>query len=131
MAEGSTMKRLAFAACVMLLATPALADPSPPPPQPGQPPQPPVEMVMLPRPVAEQALQWLAAPNPNNAVMLYATFSACLNDNPKGGVAMRMGQDQCPTVSDALAARDKEIADLKKQIADLKPAPVASAEPGK
>ena len=97
--------------------------------QPGTPP----EMVLLPRPLAEQALAWIATPNPTNAVMLYASFAACLNDNPHNGVATRSGQDQCQMVTDALAARDKEIADLKKQIADLKPpAPQASAaEPGK
>lgn len=105
--------------CLMMsVATPALAQQA-------------AEMVLLPRPIAEKALEWIAAPNANNAVMLYASFAACLNDNPHNGVTARSGQDQCPAVSDAVAAREKEIADLKKQISDMKPAPVASAEPGK
>ena len=103
---------------LLFLATPAMA-------------QQPPEMVLIPRPVAEQALQWIATPNAANAVMLYAAFSACMRNNPHQGVTTRAGGDDCPTVTDAIAARDKEIADLKKQIADLKLAVVSQTEPGK
>lgn len=106
------MKRLILAS--LLLTTPAFAQ---------QPPAP--EMVLLPRSVAETAAQWIASPNAGNAVQLYAALTACISDNPHGGVTTHMGQDQCGAVTAALAARDKEIADLKAAAkpADPSPAP--------
>jgi hypothetical protein len=62
-------------------------------------------MVLLPRGIAEMAAGWIRAPDPTSAVQLYAVLLACLADNPKNGVVRRMGEDQCPTVTAALAAR--------------------------
>lgn len=102
------MKR--FAILVSLLsATPALAQ---------QPPA--TEMVLLPRAVAEAAAQWIAAPNAGNAVQLYASLTACIADNPQGGVVRHGGQDQCSTVTEALAAQAKQVADLTKERDALK-----------
>lgn len=78
------------------------------------------DVILLPRAVAEAAEQWIAQPNPNNAVQLYAILSACISNNPRDGVVVRMGPDQCQPVTDAIAARDKEVADLRKRVADTK-----------
>ena len=89
------MKKLALA--LSLLPTIAFAQPAPPAP----------DIVLLPRAVAETAAQWIAQPNAGNAVQLYAALIACINDNPVGGVVRHIGQDQCPVVTEALAAQDK------------------------
>lgn len=111
----TTMNRLLLAA-LLLAPLAAAAQPAP-------------EMVLLPRQVAEAARDWIATPNAGNAVQLYALLSACLDDNPKDGRLVRMGADRCQPVTDAIAARDKEIADLKKQLDDAKkpPAPETHA----
>ncbi len=106
------MKRLLTAA-LLLAPIAASAQPAPQPP----------EMVLLPRMTAEAARDWIATPNAGNAVQLYALLSACLDDNPNQGRLVRMGADRCQPVTDAIAARDKEIADLKKQIEDAKKPP--------
>lgn len=80
------------------------------------------EMVLLPRNLAQAAVQWMAQPDPTIAVNLHALLFACIQDNPTGGSTVHTGQDQCPAVTSALAARDKEISDLKKQIEVAKPA---------
>ncbi len=77
-----------------------------------QPPQPP-DMVLLPRQIAESAMQWISTPDPTTAVRLYATLQACLADNPQNGRVTRQGPDLCQAVTAALAARDKELADAK------------------
>lgn len=78
------------------------------------------DVVLLPREVAQAALDWIATPNPMMAVRLYSTLQACLQDNPHNGATMRMGGDQCPVVSEAIAARAKEVENLQKQLADAK-----------
>src|SRR6185312_11029033 len=99
----NTMRRLILAA---FLVAPFAA-------QAQQQPQKP-EMVLLPRQVAEAAAQWIAQPNAGNAVQLYAAMTACIADNPSSGVVRHVGPDQCPAVTEALAAREKELADAKK-----------------
>jgi hypothetical protein len=107
------MRRLALAAAFFIpAATPAMAQ------QPTAKP----EMVLIPRVVAEEAASWIRHPDINTHIDLYAAIGACLADNPHDGVLRRMGADQCQSVTDAIAARDKEIADLKKQVDDLKAA---------
>jgi hypothetical protein len=63
------------------------------------------DMILVPRGIAEGALAWIARPDPLTAVQLYATLSACIRDNPHGGVTIKMGPDQCPVVTAALAAQ--------------------------
>ena len=76
--------------------------------------QPTIEMVLVPRGIAETALSWIMAPNANNAVQLYAALQACIADNPHGGVTRRSGPDQCPAVTEALAAQEKALADATR-----------------
>ena len=78
------------------------------------------DVVLIPRDVAQMALNWIAAPDPTVAVRLYSALQACIQDNPHNGAVSRMGSDQCPVVTQAIEARTKEIADLQKQLADAK-----------
>ena len=96
---------LAAAMLALLLPTVALAAPKPAPP-----PTIPAGMVLLPRQAAEAAAQWIAAPNAETAVRLYAGLVACLNDNPTGGIVRRKGPDQCPAVTAALKAMGPKAA---------------------
>lgn len=105
-----------------LLLLPLAAHAQPAPQQP--------EMVLLPRQLAETAAQWISAPDATTAVRIFAALQACLADNPQGGRLTRQGQDQCPAVTAALAARDKELADAKAAAAKSAEAPKA-AEPTK
>ena len=89
-----------------------------------------VDLVLIPRDVASTALSWIAQPDPSNAVRLYVALNACISNNPLDGVVTRSGPDQCPGVTAAIEQRDKEIADLKKQLAEAK-APHAPAAPAK
>ncbi len=95
------------AAAIMLASVPAFAQ------APAAPPQPP-EMVLMPRAQVEAMLNWMAQPDPTTAIRLASVVTACLANNPQGGVVRRSGPDQCPVVTEALAARDKQIADLTK-----------------
>lgn len=108
------MRHLTLAAALLAVA-PAFAQPPPAAP----------EMVLLPRILAETAAQWIGAPDATTAVRVFAALQACLADNPQGGRLVRQGQDQCPAVTAALAARDKELADAKaaaaKPAAPIKP----------
>lgn len=72
------------------------------------------DTVMLPRDVAQSAMAWIATPDPTVAVRLFSALQACIQNNPTDGKMVRQGTDQCPAVTDALAARDKEISDLKE-----------------
>jgi hypothetical protein len=83
-----------------------------------QPPQP--DLILLPRQLAESAMQWIAAPNATDAVQLFALLQACLADNPVGGLVRRSGPDQCPQVTQALAAQSRGLADAKKAAAKPK-----------
>ncbi len=75
----------------------------------------PAGMVLLPRQAAEAAAQWIAAPNAETAVRLYAGLLACLNDNPDAqGVVRREGPDQCPAGTAALKAMEPKPAPRKK-----------------
>ena len=85
---------MAVGACATWSAPAWAADPVPP------------EMVLLPRNLAEAAAQWIATPDAATAVRIYATLQACLADNPVNGRVQRMGQDQCPAVTAALAERE-------------------------
>lgn len=76
-------------------------------------------MVLIPRSVAETALNWISQPDAAVAVKLYAAFSACIADNPTGGVMTRSGPDQCGIVTEAIDARDKELATLHAKVAEL------------
>lgn len=113
------MKQVLLAAA-LLAPTIAMAQPAPQKP----------EMVLFPREVAEVATNWIASPNAGTAVQLFLMLRACLADNPDQGRVVRMGQDQCPAVTAALAERDAEVASLKKQIEDAKK-PSPSPEPPK
>lgn len=93
------MRHLILAAA-LLAPSVALAAPKPAPH-----PTIPAGIVLLPRQAAEAAAQWIAAPNAETAVRLYAGLLACLNDNPDArGVVRRSGPDQCPAVTAALKA---------------------------
>ncbi len=93
-------------AAALLLPLPALAAPKPAPH-----PTIPAGMVLLPRQAAEAAAQWIAAPNAETAVRLYAGLLACLADNPDArGVVRHTGPDQCPAVTAALGAMAKKPA---------------------
>lgn len=105
------MKRLVIGAG-LLFSMAAVAQPAPPPD----------ELVLIPRAVAQGAASWIMNPDATSAVRLYAAMTACLRDNPSGGVITRSGQDFCTDVTAAIDARDKEITDLKKQAADAKAA---------
>lgn len=107
------MKRIVLMAG-LLLAFPALAQ------------SPAADMVMLPRNVAIAAMNWITQPDATIAVKLYAALSACIQDNPQNGHLMRIGEDQCPEVTAALAARDKEITDLQKKLTDASAAKSAT-----
>lgn len=105
------MRRVILA---LLLALPITAAAQPAPaPKP--------DMVLIPRDVAQTALNWITQPDATIAVKLYAALSACINDNPQNGVVRHIGADQCPEVTAALAERDKELADLRAKAAP--PAP--------
>lgn len=105
------MKRLLLA--FLFLPTVAYAQ------QPQKPP-----MVLMPLAVVQAAAAWVRSPDATNAVNLFAALQACAQDNPINGVVSRVGPDQCPEVTQAIAERDKEIADLKAQIdAKAKEAP--------
>ena len=89
------MRHLILAAA-LLLPLPALAAPAPHATIPAG-------MVLLPRQAAEAAAQWIAAPNAETAVRLYAGLLACLADNPTGSTVRREGPDQCPAQMDTTA----------------------------
>lgn len=93
------MRSLILAAA-LLAATPAFAQ------QPN--------MVLLPRTLAEAAAQWVMQPDATTAVRLFAGLQACLADNPANGRVQHTGPDQCPAVTEALAEREKELADARK-----------------
>jgi hypothetical protein len=99
----------------LFLAAPALAAEAP------------AEMVTIPRDVAEAAAAQIRHPNPINNIDTLVLLQACMADNPQGGRLVRQGADQCPSVTDVLAAHDKVLADAQatiaardKTIADLK-----------
>lgn len=99
------MKRLVL--IFLLLAVPAIADER-------------HEVVLIRHDVALAAMNWIAEPTAANAVKLYAVLQACIDDNPNNGAVTRKGgPDQCPEVTQAIAERDRELADLRKQLADL------------
>lgn len=93
--------RLPVIVAALLITIPALAQTAPP------------EMVTIPRVVAEAAVEQIHHPDPRTNIDVLVTLQACLADNPQNGRLVRMGPDQCSSVTDALAARDKTIADLK------------------
>lgn len=112
------MKRLLIAGCAVLLAgAPAMADDASKGP----------EMVLLPANVAALMRNWIAEPNPMNAVMLFAKLDACLSNN--GTSITRVGPDQCPEVTKAIEARKREIDDLKKKLADAEEKVTPEAPP--
>jgi hypothetical protein len=107
--------RLPTILAALFLATPALAQTAPP------------EMVTIPRVIAEAAVEQIHHPDPRNNIDVLVTLQACLADNPQNGRLVRMGPDQCSSVTDALTARDKALSDAQatiatrdKTIADMK-----------
>ena len=114
------MKLTTAALPVLLAAGHALAQ------APATTPQPP-EMVLMPRAQIEAMLNWMAQPDPTTAIRLASVVTACLANNPQGGVVRRSGPDQCPVVTEALAAA-KQVADITKERDDLK-AQVAKLTP--
>lgn len=113
------MKQVFLAAILALAPSFAVAQASPPPA---------VEMVLIPQPLAQAALNWIVSPNADSAVKVFLALGACLNDNLQGGVLRRIGPDQCEDVTRAIEARNKETADDKAKIADLQ-AQVAKLTP--
>ena len=75
------------------------------------------EMVIMPRALVEMVAQWMAQPDPTKAVMIFTLLNACLADNPHGGAIIRMGPDQCPTVTAEIEAQTK----LRIQAAGIHP----------
>lgn len=111
------MRRLILV--LSLVPTLAFAQPpTPPVPQAPQAPQP--DMVLLPRQLVETAAQWIAVPSATDAVQLFLMLQACVADNPAGGVIRHNGPDQCPAVTQALAAQSRELADANKAAAKPK-----------
>jgi len=88
------------------------------------------DVILLPREVALAAMNWIAQPEAANAVKLYAALSACINDNPVNGMLTQTGADQCPEVTAAIAARAKELTDLRSKVVTPKPsdAPVPTSK---
>lgn len=103
------MKRIVF---VLLIGIPVSAVAQQPP-----------EMALMPRQLVEMAAGWIAHPDATTAVQLYAGLQACLADNPTNGVVRRTGVDECPVVTQALAARD---AAQKKAVDEAAPEPKAA-----
>lgn len=91
----------------LLIATPALAQTAPP------------EMVTIPRDVAQAAANQIHHPDPMNNVDVLVVLQSCMADNPVGGRLVRMGPDQCSSVTDALGARDKALSDAQATISTL------------
>ncbi len=111
------MRNLTLATILATMALPALAQQPPPKP----------EMALLPRGAVEAAIrdvQAIATLHPDLATpaveQAFGALAACLADNPVNGRLTRQGQDQCPAVTEALAERDKALADAQKAV---KPAP--------
>ncbi len=84
-----------------------------------QPPKP--DMALLPRAAVEAAIrdaQAIATLHPDLATPAvqeaFGALAACLADNPVNGRMERRGADQCPAVTEALAAQDKALADARK-----------------
>ena len=107
----------AISAALLLLPLTALA----------QQPPPRSDVILLPRDVALAAMNWIAQPEAANAVKLYAALSACINDNPVNGMLTQTGADQCPEVTAAIAARAKELTDLRSKV--TKPTEVPAITP--
>lgn len=100
------MKQALFLA-ILLFPAAALAQPAPQKP----------DLVLIPRDMAQMAANWITQPDPTIAVKLYAALTACIQDNPNNGSVMRVGPDQCPSVTAEIAERDKQIADLTAKLA--------------
>ena len=110
------MRRL-IAAALLLAPFAAYAQPAP------------IDMVLMPRALVEDAANWVKAPDPRSAVLIWMSLVACINDNPHNGPNVRVGADQCPAVTQAIAARDKELADLKAAAKPATSAPTPSQQP--
>lgn len=100
---------------LVLSLVPTLAFAQAPAPQSPQP-----DVVLLPRQLVENTVRWIVVPNATDAVQLFLMLQACVADNPVGGVMRRSGPDQCPVVTQALAAQSQELADAKKAAAKPK-----------
>lgn len=99
--------RLPTILAAMLIATPALAQTAPQIP----------EMVLMPRWLADNAANQIHHPDPRTNIDTLVLIQACEADNPQDGKITRMGEDQCPWVTNALAARDKALSDAQATIA--------------
>ena len=118
------MRSLILAA---LLLAPLAAQAQQPPPK--------SEMALLPRAAVEATIriaQAIATLHPDLAtpavLEAFGALAACLADNPVNGHLTRQGQDQCPAVTEALAAQDKALADARKA-AEKPAAPTATPTP--
>jgi len=124
------MRRLALV--LSLLATQFLAEaPSAiaaPPPAADDP-----DVVVIPRALVALIRQAILHPHSADVGDILAVvqqFAACVDDNPLNGLVRRAGQDQCPEVTSALAARDKELAAARKTVEKaVQPAPPAPSQP--
>ena len=110
---------LGLTTLAMLLPLAAFADTQSPVATPTAQPQAPVEMVLLPRQLAEMAAQWVATPNAGNAVQLYSALIACIGANPSKGVAVNSAKNQCEAVSSEITNREKAMSDLENQVKEL------------
>jgi hypothetical protein len=115
------MKQVLLAAALALAPLAAYAQTPAPAPKP--------DMILLPREsVAAVVQQMQAIGTLSPELMKPAVLQdlrqmvACANDNPVDGRLVRQGPDQCQPVTDALKARDDEIAGLNKQVADARAA---------
>ena len=95
------------------------------------------DMALLPRAAVESAIrdvQAIATLHPDLATPAvqeaFGALAACLADNPVQGRLERRGADQCPAVTEALAERDKALADARKPATQpqTNEPPVAKAE---
>ena len=116
------MRLLPLTILALTLAVPAMA----------QQPAPKPDMALLPRAAVEAAIRdalAIATLHPDLATPAvqeaFGALAACLADNPVNGRLTRQGQDQCPTVTEALAAQDKAMADARKAAA-----PAPASKPG-
>ncbi len=86
------------------------------------------DMALLPRAAVEAAIrdaQAIATLHPDLATPAvqeaFGALAACLADNPVQGRLTRQGQDQCPAVTEALAAQEKALADARKAVTKTDP----------
>lgn len=77
------------------------------------------QLDLIPHEIVAAAAGWILQPDAASAVKLWLLLNACAQDNPSpSGVITRAGPDQCGAVTEKIAERDKELADLNAKITE-------------